>query len=357
MSGRKKAAADYVAAIRESGLTIYDPIEVGSDLWIPSRELERILDDALRGFATAGMPQKTRAKIVRKEICAALGYPTPTSFKRIRPKFPGQAFDPYVQAANNLQVWNDEITAKRRYVLVRPGSDGKIACVKVVSGTDIAVLDRTGKLTQKYQARVIQGTAPAELVSQSDTENLRDCVCDRLPGLRFKESPIDYPSCETLLSLAEIYHLLCGLVGRKFSDRGARQERNRGAELHRLVCEALNYPNYKDDGRFPDVKHQLLEVKLQLEATIDLGAIAPSSREPLDVPQVGGKTVRPCDVRYALFCGESDGAMVRLTRFYLTTGNDFFTRFPQCQGKVLNKKLQMHLPRNFFSIETESLPH
>lgn len=356
MSSRKKAPADYVAAIAASGLTIYDPIEVGSELWIPSKELERILSDGLRGFDTAGMPPRTRSKEVKTQVCTALGYPLPPGFKRTRPRFPGQDMDTYVQAANNLQVWNDKITATRRYALIRPGEDGKIIRVKVISGVDLALLDRTGTLTQKYQARLIEGKAPAELVSQSDTQNLRECISNT-HAKRFEESPIDYPTCGKLLPLTEVYNRLRGLVGRTFPDLGAGQERNRGAQLHRLVCEALRYPNYRDDGRFPDVKHQLLEVKLQLEATIDLGLVKPSSEEPLDVPKLGDRTVRHCDVRYALFCGESDGSIVRLTRFYLTSGSDFFTRFPQCQGKVLNKKLQIPLPRNFFTAETESLPH
>ncbi|MBA3351567.1 MAG: restriction endonuclease [Blastocatellia bacterium] len=354
MSSRKKAPTDYVAAIAASGLTIYDPIEVGSELWIPSKELERILSDGLKGFDTAGMPPKTRAKIVRKEICAALGYSAPASFKRIRPKFPGQAFDPYVQAADNLQVWNDEITPKRRYVLVRPGLDGKITRVKVVSGADFAALDRSSKLTQKYQARLLQGTESAELISQSDTKNLSECLSHTIPK-RFEESPLTYPTCETLLPISDVYRLLRGLLGRTFQDGGAGQDRNRGAELHRLVCDALRYSSYKDDGRFPDLTHQLLEIKLQLKATIDLGTTLPSSEEPLDLPKLNDRTLRPCDVRYALFCGESEGGVVRLTRFYLTSGLDFFTRFPQCQGKVLNKKLQLHLPGSFFATEAESL--
>lgn len=337
-------------------MSIYDPIEVGSELWIPSKELERLLNDALRGFNTAGMPPRTRSKEVKTRVCIALGYPVPEGFKRTRPRFPGQDIDTYVQAANNLQVWNDKITATRRYALIRPGADGIITRVKVVSGADVALLDRTGTLTQKYQARIVHGPAHLELISVLDTENLRACVSKRSPE-RFEESPIDYPTCDRLLPIGEVYRRLCGLLGKTFADHGAGQERNRGAGLHRLVCEALKYPNYKDDGRFPDVKHQLLEVKLQLEATIDLGLITPSSEDPLDVPKLTDKTVRHCDVRYALFCGESDGATVRLTRFYLTTGKDFFRRFPQCQGKVLNKKLQIPLPKEFFTAETESLPH
>jgi hypothetical protein len=68
----------------------------------------------------------------------------------------------------------------------------------------------------------------------------------------------------------------------------------------------------------------------------------------LDVPQIEGTQVRHCDVLYALFSANTDGANVTLTNFYLTTGASFFTRFPQFGGKVLNKKLQIPLPSDFF---------
>ena len=356
MNRRAKTPSEYVNAIRASGLSIYDPIEVGSALWIPSKELERILHEELAGFNTFGMPPRTRSKEVKTRVCLALGYPVPSNFKRTKPRFPGQDFDTYVQAGNNLQVWNDKITATRRYVLIRPGADGRITRVKVVAGSDLALLDRTGTLTQKYQARLTTREALTELVSQCDTELLRRCISDGSQQC-FTASPVDYPSCDTLLPIAEAYRRLAALIAKTFVEHGAGQERNRDAALHRLVCEALGYRDYKDDGRFPDVKHQLLEVKLQLEGTIDLGLIKPSSEEALDVPQLIGQTVRHCDVRYALFCGESNGRVVRLTRMYLTTGQDFFTRFPQCQGKVLNKKLQLPLPMNFFAADAESLPH
>ena len=101
-------------------------------------------------------------------------------------------------------------------------------------------------------------------------------------------------------------------------------------------------------SRFPDVRNQLLEVKLQTSPTIDLGLVRPASEEPLDVPQVAGTQVRHCDVRYALFYAQTDGAKVTLTHLYLTTGASFFSRFPQFGGKVLNKKLQIPLPSDFF---------
>jgi hypothetical protein len=123
---------------------------------------------------------------------------------------------------------------------------------------------------------------------------------------------------------------------------------NRGAALHRLVCEALGYANYKDDGQFPDIRHQLLEVKLQTSPTIDLGLAAPNSKEALDVPKINNRQVRHRDVRYAIFCAQTNDTVVTITHLFLSTGAAFFSRFPQFKGKVLNKKLQIPLPTDFF---------
>ena len=120
------------------------------------------------------------------------------------------------------------------------------------------------------------------------------------------------------------------------------------SELHRLVCERLGFSDYRDDGQFPDLRHQLLEVKLQTSPTIDLGLASPDGVDALDVPALEGHQIRHCDVRYALFYGDTDGENVTLTHFFLTTGEKFFSRFPQFQGKVLNKKLQIPLPAGFF---------
>jgi hypothetical protein len=110
----------------------------------------------------------------------------------------------------------------------------------------------------------------------------------------------------------------------------------------------LGYADYRDDGRFPDLRHQLLEVKLQTSPTIDLGLVRPDSQEALDIPKIKGRQIRHCDVRYVLFYGLADKKSVILTHLFLTTGEKFFTRFPQFQGKVLNKKLQIPLPTGFF---------
>ena len=339
---------DYVRAIAASGLTIHQPINVGDpELWIPTPDLENILSEALVGIDGLDVPLRTRSKLVKQHVCRALGYPVPESFTKVQPRFYGQMFDTYAQKANNLQIWNEELSPSRRYVLLRVDDLGVIIRVKVVNGEELAQLDTTGTLTQKYQARLVPGDQSAELIASADTEALLPHVCTGA-NLAENVSPIDHPAHGLILPISEVFDRLRSAVGRTFPDAGHDQERNRGAALHRIVCELLGYADYRDDGRFPDVRNQLLEVKLQTSSTIDLGLVLPASKDPLDVPQIERTQVRHCDVRYALFSAYTDGANVTLTNLYLTTGASFFTRFPQFGGKVLNKKLQIPLPSDFF---------
>lgn len=336
----------FVKAIQESGLTIYSPIKIGHPtLWIPAPELEAILDKKLRGISLAGLKLRTRSKIVKEHVCRALGYPIPISFTKSQPRFPGQAFDTYVQKSNNLQVWNEELAGTRRYVLIRVNESDLITRVKVVTGDALSFLDTTGTLTQKYQATCIPRRLATELVVNEDTDLLKGFTASDI-DLSQIATPIDHPTAGAILNIATTFSRMSNLVGKTFKD--TESDRNRGALLHSLVCKSLGYSSYQDDGEFPDIRHQLLEVKLQTSPTIDLGLVRPSSEDPLDIPMIGGKQIRHCDVRYAVFYGTADSNIVTITHLILTTGEAFFGRFPQFGGKVLNKKLQIPLPRNFF---------
>lgn len=108
----------YQKNISESDLSIYDPIEIGDpNLWIPTPELENLLDKGLSQFSLRGLPLRTRSKVVKQEICRLLGYPIPKAFKRTQPRFLGQGFDIYVQKSNNLQIWNEDISPTRRKII------------------------------------------------------------------------------------------------------------------------------------------------------------------------------------------------------------------------------------------------
>ena len=323
----------FVKAIAKSGLSIYDPIEPGHPrLWIPTSELEVLLGAGLQGVSLAGLALRTRSKAVKEHVCRILGYPIPRSFRRTRPRFAGQDFDIYVQKSNNLQIWNEELAPCRRYVLIRVTDESLIARVKVVTGKRLSSLDTTGTLTHKFQARCIPGDGIAELIGGKDTNRLQPFVS---PAAQFgaNVSPVSNPSGEKLLPIVSLFERMRRLVGTSFPDTGDDQERNRGAALHRLVCSVLGYSTYQDDGQFPDVRHQLLEVKLQTSPTIDLGLVRPNSTEALDVPQIAGKTIRHCDVRYAIFCAQIHAKRVTLSHLILSTGEAFFYAISTISGQ------------------------
>lgn len=334
---------DYVSLIRKSGLTIYHPLAHDSQLYIPTPHLEAILNAGLRGTSVEGLPLRTRSKVVKTAVCRVLGYPVPTSFRKEQPRFPGQNLDTYTQTSNNLQVWNEEIDPKRRYAVIRE-SGGKLVKVRVISGEALALLDTTGTLTGKYQARLNAGVELSELIVKEDTAVLRPLVGTKVE----KRSPTDYPKAGHIFSIREVYERLRLLIGRTFRDAGVDQERNRGAALHKLVCEALGFESYADDGQFPDIKSEVLEVKLQTSPTIDLGLVTPDSTSPVDIPPVSGTQLRHCDCRYAIFDAVTDGDTVTLRRVFVTTGESFFTRFPRFGGNIVNRKIQIPLPRDFF---------
>jgi hypothetical protein len=285
---------------------------------------------------------------VKSAVCEALGYPVPSSFRKTKPRFPGQGFDTYAQKGNNLQVWNEELALTRRYALFRVSDKDRVTRVRVVSGRTLSLLDTTGTLTQKYLARLVLDAATTELVTPRDTDNLRTIGLVGSRPARLQGSPTDSPASETLLPVKELFRRLRPLVGQQFADTGVDQDRNRGAGLHRLVSQMLGNASYKVDGQFPDVRSQLLEVKLQTSPTIDLGLIRPDSEEVIDVPRLRGRQIRHCDVRYAVVCGNTDGRRVTLTHIVLTTGEGFFGRFTQFGGRVVNTKLQIPLPATFF---------
>ena len=340
-------AEKFVETIRNSGLSIYDPIEIGDpNLWIPTQELELLLQRKLQGISLDQLPLRTRSKEVKKLVCTALGYPVPPRFRRTRPRFPGQRFDTYVQKSYNLQIWNEDIDPSRRYVLIHLDKDNKIQRVRVVTGSALARLDTTGTLTQKYQARCIPQST-TELVVDEDTDVVRPIVSSS-PRFSMHTVPTDNPRPGVLYSIRALMERPAKLVGVKFQDVGRDQERNRGWIVHKLVCNVLGYIKYEEHGQFPDIPHQLLEVKLQTSPTIDLGLVRPDSRDPIGMRNIEGRQLRYCDVRYAVFYGNIEHGEVTLTHVILTTGEAFFDRFPQFGGKVLNKKLQIHLPRHFF---------
>lgn len=331
----------YFGGIKNSGLTIYDTVP--ENLYIPNDDLEIILKNGLKNLSTKGLAIRTRSKVVKSKICEILGYPIPKSFLKTQPRFFGQNFDTYIQKSDNLQIWNEEVNPNRRYVLIREEND-VLTNVVVISGSQLANYDTTGTLTQKYQARLNANNNGGELYSKFDTDVIKNLVTNEYKLPTCLESPTDLPIIENLLSISALYDILKNLIGLSLKNPGIDQERNRGAYLQEEVSKILGYKTYKDNGQFPDVVNQLLEIKLQTSSTIDLGLITPSSTEFCDFSLMNQR-IRHCDIRYAIFDAKIEDENVIIKGLYLSTGEDFFNHFQQFEGKKVNKKNQIPLPK------------
>lgn len=334
-----RLAKAKVRRIRASGLSIYDALANRPDLYFDMCELEAVLDTALRGL-TLDYPIRTRSKIVKTAVCTALGYPVPSSFKKTKPRFPGQNFDTFTQKADNLQIWNEEVSPSRRYVLIRVDADCRATHVRAVTGEVIAALDPTGTLTHKFQAKYIGPSIASTLVSARDGSR----VVAEIEARRRGTSAVADQPATALLPIRDLYRRLLTLVGQRFRNPGLTQERHRAAALHQMVQIALGDIAHHDSGQFPDVPHQLLELKLQTAPTVDLGLVSPDSTEPLAI----SPSLRQCDVRYGVFYASLDAGDVVLNHLVLVTGDEFFKVFRRFEGNVKNSKLQIPLPRGFF---------
>jgi len=336
-----------IRAIQKSGLSIYDSLEKCPEFYFETEELEKILQRSLKDL-DLDFPLRTRSKVLKTAVCESLGYIVPNSFQKTQPRFPGQNFDTYIQKADNLQIWNEEIAPSRRYVIIRVNTKNKVSGVRVIPGKLLATFDRTGTLTQKFQAKSRNTIQLSIIVSPQDTKNVRKKLLSNkkslIPG--DTQDP-NRPDPKTFLPIDLLFTRLNSLCGSAIADPGKDQERNRGAALHRAICASLSNMPFGDSGQFPDVPSQLLELKLQTSPTIDLGLVSPDSTESLSE----SPDFRHSDVRYAIFYGVPLDHSVRLEYLILCTGEDFFSFFQRFEGKIKNKKIQMALPRDFFETE------
>lgn len=303
------------------------------------------LNRGLLGKSLSGLPLRTRSKVIKTMICEALEYDIPRNFIKTKPKFPCQNFDVYVLKSNNLQIWNDEISPERRYVLIALDENDIIKKIRIISGEELAILDTTGTLTIKYQARIpdciiIHTTPDSSFLIFNESTNAFTNI--------LSTSPIDNPSNDTFLSIESLYNKLSSLIGQRIYNQSLIQERTRADEAHKLACETLGYTTFRDDGQFPDIKNQLLEVKIQMSPTIDLGLHKPNEHLNVGI-QFNNVEITTNMCRYLIIIAhrEPDDSII-IDDLIITSGDNFFDIFTLFGGKVKNSKLQIPLPSNFF---------
>lgn len=335
--------------ITRSSKTIFDKLEFSDPLYLSDETLNFLLSEELVGCSLEGLPLRTRSKRVKELICGALGYPIPKSFKKTQPRFLAQNFDVYVQKSNNLQIWNEDISPDRRYVVIALDENDIIKKITVITGNKLSDFDNTGTITQKYQARFLDFEGDKnELFSISDTKNFTKFLANKTFE-DFECSPAEAPFPNKLLPINEVYRRLLKIIGQKFQNPSASQERTRGVELQKLACSALGYDHYGDTGQFPDIFNQLLEIKLQTSPTIDLGLVLPSSEEIFYSGNNGVANLSYRDARYAVFCADVQDTEILIRKVVVITGTQFFERFQRFEGNVINGKIQLRLPDSFFN--------
>ena len=337
-----------VEAIRSAGITIYDPtLPRHPNLLFEDEELEAVISEALVGTELSG-PPRTRSKVAKELVAEAMGYDPPSSFKKTQPRFPGQNLDVYVQASDNLQIWNEEISPERRYVLIRPDAEGIVRAVRVVPGQQVAKWDRTGTLSSKFQAKRKPGRNGSKLVSNTDTASF----CDDLEPSSMSDTDLARqasgarPIVGSVLPVSDLFQRLTGLIGTTLPAVESHQDRIRGELLQEAVSNALNLGWYENHGQWPDIVSQALEVKLQTSPTIDLGLVLPTDDGPATALS---PTLKHYDARYVVAYGELDSqGATTIKEVVVVTGLDFFSEFEQFGGLVQNDKLQMPLPSDLF---------
>jgi hypothetical protein len=339
---------DIFTSIRQRGVSIYDKTpEIGAEDYYSNQLLESRLQAALVGTdALANVPVRTRSKLAKILVAETLGYVTPTTFTKVQPRFPHPNLDIYVQKSRNLQIWNEDLEPSRRYVIIGLDSAEVVFSVKVLTGADLMKFDTTGTLTRKFQAKR-KSNSGSKLVNTRDTNSLLMSygTCKDLKTIR-NQSSDSKPQRGKVLGIETLFETLLPLLNTEYKDPGLTQERLRGAVLHAAVCETLGLSSFADNGQFPDIVAQALEIKLQLAGTIDLGLELPTSTDP--VATLDG-VLAAADVRYALFYADRTAEdHFKITSLVLTSGESFFEEFQQFQGLVSNAKIQLPLPADFF---------
>lgn len=333
--------------IKKSQKTIYEKLTPkNKDLWLGDQELEYLLRSSLLGNSYEGQANRTRSKSINQDICRAMGYPVPKSFKKTHPRFVCQNFDKYAQQSNNLQIWNEEITPTRRYCLIILNDKNVVINVLILSGSTLQEFDSTGTLTTKYQANLIREYNKSTLLSIQDTDNIQD-VFGKFDTL-VTHDPASFPTAKSVMSIERIFDRLKLLEGKNFKITG--KERIDGDILQGIVYKQLGYTQYRENGQLPDLMNQLLEIKRQTSRTIDLGLFKPDDQEELNIPAINGYVLKVEDLRYAIFYCSIDDTQMTIDKVFLVTGKDFFKCFHLFSGNKQNKKIQLHLKKKYLDL-------
>lgn len=282
------------------------------------------------------------------------------------PKITREFIDTYIVTSGtsyNLQVWN-RIPASNM-LLVKYDSGESLQCIDVrfvfgkinISKSEIESViiltpeyieqkfGKFGKPTIKHQL-LISSKVRNEIYSRTDkilsfTDSKKlsyHIMRDYNPP---KSGMVEEPQIRELYSIELLKEMVAKkLIGKKLK---AAATKNRGQALERMTLELLGYKVKEDDllyGGFPDIKNQLLEVKVQDSQTVDLGKFSPENEEVV----VEGENLTTFDVRYLIALTNPETEIIE--GIILSPGEKLGELFSYVGEKSF--KCQRSIPLSFF---------
>lgn len=238
------------------------------------------------------------------------------------PRIVREFIDTYIVTTGtsyNLQVWN-RIPASNtllvkyesgesllcdgvRFVFVRidPVKSVIASIVILTPGYIEEKFGKFGKPTVKHQLLISSKTRKSiyekkdRILSLPDSKKLSYYIIhDYKPPT---SGMVEEPDLKELYSISLLKKIVAEkLIGKKLDSASTK---NRGQSLERMTLDLLGYEMKKDEllfGGFPDIKNQLLEVKVQDSPTVDLGKFSPEAEAIV----ISEKNLTTFDVRYLI---------------------------------------------------------
>lgn len=282
------------------------------------------------------------------------------------PKITREFIDTYIITSGNsynLQVWNRLPASNSLLIKYDSGeslkcTDARFVFVKIdlAKSTIASIIILTpkyieqhfgifGKSTIKHQLLISSKVRRSiyeskdKVLSFPDSKKLSySIIHNHLPP---NSSMMDEPNFKELYSIALLKKMVADkLIGKKL---GAAATKNRGQALERMVLELLGYTIKENEllyGAFPDIRNQLLEVKVQDSPTVDLGKFSPEKEEFV----IEEKNITTFDVRYLIALTNPKTEIIE--GIILTPGERLGDIFSYVSSQ--SYKCQRTIPMSFF---------
>lgn len=238
------------------------------------------------------------------------------------PKITREFIDTYIVTSGNsynLQVWNRIPASQSLLIKYESGESLKCSDVRfvlvridiiknVIASIIILTPDyiekkfgKFGKPTIKHQLLISNKVRKTiyessdKILSFPDSKKLTYFI--RHDYSAPKSGMVSEPDIQNLFSITLIKKIVAEkLIGLKLD---AASTKNRGQALEKKVLELLGYEAKENEllyGAFPDIRNQLLEVKVQDTQTVDLGKFSPEKEEIV----IAESKLTTFDVRYLI---------------------------------------------------------